>query len=105
VPAKKSVGEFMDTFRNRYPEAELVAKSQREKNIRTRSGFKAELENSLTRRQLETLQTAYFGGYFEWPRESSTEEIADMLGVTHPTISRHLREGQRRLFAEIFDGE
>lgn len=95
----------MDTFREKYPEADLVAKNTRQRSTRPQAGFKADVEKELSDRQLETVKTAYFGGYFEWPRKSSTEDIADMLDVTHPTISRHLREAQRRVFAELFENE
>ncbi|WP_336022720.1 MEDS domain-containing protein [Halobellus salinisoli] len=102
LPGEKSVSEFMHAFRRRYPEVELVSKNQRERTVRTPAGFRADIQQSLTQRQLETLKTAYFGGYFEWPRDTSTEELAEMLGVTHPTISRHLREAHRRVLTEIF---
>ena len=102
LPGEKSVSEFMHAFRHRYPEVELVSKRRRERTVRAPAGFRADIEQSLTRRQLEVLKTAYFGGYFEWPRDTSTEELAEMLGVTHPTISRHLREAHRRVLNEIF---
>jgi predicted DNA binding protein len=103
LPGEKSASAFMDAFRRRYPEVELVSKNQRERTVRTPAGFRAEIERSLTRRQLETLKTAYFGGYFEWPRDTSSEELAEMLGVTHPTVSRHLREAHRRVLTDVFD--
>ncbi|WP_251343217.1 MEDS domain-containing protein [Haloplanus halophilus] len=102
VPGEKRLGEFTEAFFEKYPDAELVAKNDREREIRTRTDFRADLTADLSDRQLETLKTAYYGGYFEWPRDSTTQEIAEMLDVTHPTISRHLREAQRKVFAELF---
>jgi len=34
----------------------------------------------LTDRQLEVIQTAYYSGYFESPRENTGEDVAEMLG-------------------------
>lgn len=57
----------------------------------------------LTDRQLEVLQTAYYSGFFESPRESTGEEIADTLGISPPAFYRHARTVQRKLFSTLFD--
>ncbi|EMA45352.1 bacterio-opsin activator domain-containing protein [Halococcus saccharolyticus] len=57
----------------------------------------------LTDRQLEVLQTAYYSGYFESPRESTGEEIAATLGISPPAFYRHARTVQRKLFTVLFD--
>jgi hypothetical protein len=54
-------------------------------------------------RQLETLQTAYHSGYFEWPRDRTGEEVAEALGITQPTFTGHLRAAERKLRAMLFD--
>jgi predicted DNA binding protein len=105
LPEEKRVSDFMRLFEAKYPDAEIVAKRRRDADVRTHTGFRADVERSLSERQLESLKTAYYGGYFEWPRDSSTEDVADMLGVTHPTVSRHLREAQRKIFTRLFDDE
>ena len=51
----------------------------------------------LTETQREALILAYERGYFETPRESSLEEIADELGITQQSLSTRLRRGHRRL--------
>lgn len=105
LPREKRVSEFMEAFQKKYPDADLVAKNTDQRSIRPQAGFKAGIKSDLSDRQLETLKTAYLSGYFEWPRESSAEDLADMLDVTHPTISRHLREAQRKVFSELFESE
>ncbi|EMA50499.1 MULTISPECIES: bacterio-opsin activator domain-containing protein [Halococcus] len=57
----------------------------------------------LTDRQLEVLQTAYYSGYFESPRESTGEEIAATLEISPPAFYRHARTVQRKLFTTLFD--
>jgi predicted DNA binding protein len=51
------------------------------------------------------LRTAYFGGFFEWPRESTSEDIAELLNVSQPTINRHLRLSQQRLLSQLFEND
>jgi PAS domain S-box-containing protein len=57
----------------------------------------------LTERQLEVLQTAYFSGYFESPRESTGEEVAETLGISPAAFYQHARAVQRKLFSTMFD--
>lgn len=61
--------------------------------------------DSLTEKQRIALQTAYFGGLYEWPRGSTSEELADQLGVSPPTFSQHHRAAEREIFKELFTGE
>ena len=55
---------------------------------------------ALTEPQREALILAYERGYFDTPRESSLEEIADELGITQQSLSSRLRRGHRRLVGE-----
>ncbi|MFC6793389.1 helix-turn-helix domain-containing protein [Halobaculum halobium] len=43
-------------------------------------------------------------GFFEWPRESTGQEVADSLDVSQPTVNRHLRASQRKLLTMLLDG-
>jgi predicted DNA binding protein len=55
----------------------------------------------LTDRQREVVEIAYHSGFFEWPRDSTGEEIAETLGVSPPTVHKHLRAAERKLLAAI----
>jgi predicted DNA binding protein len=59
--------------------------------------------DQLTDRQLEVLQTAYYSGFFESPRESTGEEVAATLGISPPAFYQHARTVQRKLFSTLFD--
>lgn len=59
--------------------------------------------DQLTDRQLEVLQTAYYSGFFESPRESTGEEVAETLGISPAAFYQHARTVQRKLFSTIFD--
>lgn len=53
--------------------------------------------DELTDRQREVIQTAYDLGYFEIPREASTEDVAEELGIDSSTATEHLQRAERNL--------
>ncbi|WP_254762529.1 PAS domain S-box protein [Natrinema marinum] len=105
VPPGTDVREFVDMLQERYASVELQARRHVERSMQTRHELVTSLLEALTDRQREVLRTAYFAGFFDWPRGSTGEEIADMLGVSQPTVNRHLRVGQQRLLAALFEDE
>lgn len=105
LPKELSVGRFLDLFDTVYSDSELLSRRERERSFDSERGMRGELEDALTSRQLETLETAYYSGYFEWPREQTGEEVADALGVTQPTVNRHLRTVQRTLFSNLLNDD
>jgi len=56
-----------------------------------------EAQHDLTEKQREALILAFEYGYFESPRASTLQEIADELGITQQSLSSRLRRGNRRL--------
>jgi predicted DNA binding protein len=86
-----------------YPGTELLARRERDRSDRPVRAFDAELRSRLSERQFRTLETAYYDGFFGWPRESTGVEVADSLGVSQPTFSRHIRLAQQKLFELLFD--
>jgi predicted DNA binding protein len=55
----------------------------------------------LSPRQRETLTTAHGKGYYEIPRETTTSEIADEVGVERRTAEEHLRRAENKLMAAL----
>ncbi|WP_227374051.1 helix-turn-helix domain-containing protein [Haladaptatus halobius] len=55
----------------------------------------------LTPRQYQTLRSAAERGYYDVPREATTEDLADELGISHQTVSERLRRGHRNLVERI----
>ncbi len=56
---------------------------------------------SLTQRQQEVLRTAHEAGFFEWPRETNGDEVADQLGIAAPTFHEHIRRAERGLIEQM----
>ena len=52
---------------------------------------------SLTGPQCATVRAAFEEGYYEVPRETTLEGLADELGVSHQALSERLRRGHRSL--------
>ncbi|WP_101298149.1 helix-turn-helix domain-containing protein [Halegenticoccus soli] len=51
----------------------------------------------LSKEQYEALRTACERGYFDVPRESTLEDLADHLDVSHQALSERMRRGHRAL--------
>ncbi|MDS0298689.1 helix-turn-helix domain-containing protein [Halogeometricum sp. S1BR25-6] len=92
-----------DTVRSAFPAVEVVAKREVEQSVQSTETFKRELEDKLTSRQHDVLETAFVSGYFDWPRGSTAEEVAESLGISAPTFHEHLRSGERKLMEAFFE--
>jgi len=101
VPTATDVRAFVEMVRETVPEVELVGRRRIERE--TTTGPDRSVLAGLTDRQHEVLRTAYHAGFFEWPRTSTGEEVAEMLGLSQPTVNRHLRLGQQHISATLFD--
>ena len=97
------VREFIERLRRRYPDTQLAARREKTVPHRAHDGIRAALEERLTDRQLEVLRTSYLSGFFDWPRKSTGQDVADMLDVSQPTVNRHLRVSERKLLELLFD--
>jgi predicted DNA binding protein len=105
TPSTTDVRGLVERFRERYPGTELLAHRDGRATGQTPLELQAALESELTDRQREVLETAYSAGYFEWPRGSSGEEIADLLGITQPTLNKHLRLAERTAVSLLLEGD
>ncbi|QLG61448.1 bacterio-opsin activator domain-containing protein [Halorarum salinum] len=105
IPRSADLRTFVELFEARYDEVELVARRGVDEPIRSRGAFQSEFETRLTDRQAEVIEAAHVCGFFEWPRETTAQELAGSLGVSQPTVSRHIREGERKLFDLLFGSE
>ncbi|MFC7167623.1 bacterio-opsin activator domain-containing protein [Halospeciosus flavus] len=102
LSTSRDAREFVETFSRHYPDAELLAKREREREGERPVEFRSRVADDLTDRQLEALQTAYFSGFFATPRHRTGTEIAESLGVSQPTFNSHLRAAHRKVFDRLF---
>jgi len=101
VPESIDVRPITRLVRESFADVELRAKGtlDRASDRDVRSAFL----DRLTDRQLEVLQTAYYSGFFESPRESTGEDVAATLGISPAAFYQHARTVQRKLFSAVFD--
>jgi PAS domain S-box-containing protein len=94
---------IVDVFLNRYTKSELVSKRKISRPFMTTRQYHKSLKDRLTDRQIETLRSAHLAGYFEWPRQSTAEEVAMSMGIASPTWLRHLRKAEVILVQSFFE--
>lgn len=103
VATEADIRTLVDAITDVAPDATLVAKREVERSTETAPEFRQDLSEELTDRQHTVLEAAYQGGYFNWPRDSSGEDLADSLGIASSTFSQHLRAAERKLLSTFFD--
>ena len=99
------IREVVEAVRAEFTNAELIAKREVEREPQTISEYWDELTERLTDRQLSMLQAAYHAGFFEWPRESSGEEVAASFGLSAATFHEHTRIGLEKMLTMLFERE
>lgn len=103
VPADTDVRCLVEQLRREFPETDLFAKRELNRSVATLDPFPDDGIDDLTDRQHETLEIAYRAGYFDWPRESTAEEVATSMEIAAPTLHRHLRKAQNKVLTEFLD--
>lgn len=102
-PQRTDVRSLVESVTADHEGIDLLARREHERPARTEQEVRSQLESELTDRQLEALRTAYVGGFFEWPRENTGEEIAELMGVSQTTFLQHLRTAQRKTLSLLLD--
>lgn len=104
VPSHIDASNVIEGFLEEYPGAELVARREtnRQAPSITEMQFVTSLLEDLTEKQLRALRVAHANGYFEFPRQHTADEIAELLEVSTPTFSQHLRVAEQKLLNGIF---
>ena len=103
VSQDANVREIAEALTVIYENTELVARREVDRPVRTAAERRDRILDGLTDRQLTTLRLAYYSGFFDWPRESTGEEIADAMDVSPPTMHQHLRKGLKAVLGEFFE--
>lgn len=78
-----------------YPEAEMLSRKQTTRVAGITRRTVMDLADELTDRQLAVLRAAYQAGFFEWPRDTSGEDVAGSLDIAAPTFHQHLRKAEK----------
>lgn len=99
VSPDTSIRGVVERVQDEFPQTELLAK--RESEPTDNDAMQSETE--ITERQREALEAAFRAGYFDWPRESTAEEVAASLDISSATLHGHLRKAENRLMTTFFE--
>jgi len=94
-----NVRAVMDRVREEFPGTELVARREAEPTEQTMLPD----DGDMTERQREALEAAFRAGYYDWPRESTAEEVADSLDIASATLHGHLRKAENQMLRSLFE--
>jgi predicted DNA binding protein/GAF domain-containing protein len=100
VPFTVDVGEYLRSLREDYGDLTLLSKLDSER--RETDTLSARLEEALTTRQEEVLQTALYAGYFNWPRDADSTSVAKTLDIAQSTFNQHLRAAESNLLTALY---
>lgn len=105
LPPDADVRSILDTIRDLSPDLELVAQRTTTRDAHSPEGYRGSVLDQLTEKQREALEASYYAGFFDWPRSSSGEEIAETLDISPATLSEHIRTAERKLLETLFEDE
>lgn len=103
LPMGADVRTVVESIADAFPGTELLAQREHERTRAAGMAFRDAFSESLTDRQREVLETAYHAGFFDWPRGSSAEDVADLLEVTPPTFHEHIRRAEAKLLTAYYE--
>jgi PAS domain S-box-containing protein len=103
VPPDEDVRAIVEGVRELFPAFDLVARRETERGGSRPREATWSLPDSLTDRQRAALRSAYYAGYFDWPRASTAEDVAASMGIAGATFHKHLRKGEQRVFDALLD--
>lgn len=106
LPPNVDVRDVIETAEAVYPPIEMVTRRQvsrssggdpNQRKLDVGHPFLADLSD----RQRAAVLAAYHSGFFEWPRESSGEDVADSLDVSPSTFHQHVRIAEKKLLESV----
>ncbi|MFB6143040.1 MAG: PAS domain-containing protein [Halorientalis sp.] len=105
APREVDLQALRERLAARHGDVTLVSKQEGDRSPAFDGTACGSLTERLTDRQEAALLAAYFGGYYDWPRESAAEDLADSLGVATPTFTQHLRHAHRKVVGAVLDAD
>jgi PAS domain S-box-containing protein len=102
LPETANIREVTEAVKEIYPDMEFAGQRHTTRQRATAEEVRSEVGDSLTERQRATLETAFYSGFFELPRESSGEDVAASIGISSSTFHQHIRQAERKILDAMF---
>ncbi len=101
LPRGRDTRQMIELITDQREDVTHLAQRTRERESGRGAASQSVLEEELTAKQRAALETAYHAGYFDWPRGSTGEEVAERLGIAPATFNQHLRTAERKFFDSV----
>lgn len=105
LPPEGDIRAVVEAVDEQFNTATVRSRTEHTREPETMGAFRRRLNESLTEKQRRVLRTAHLADYFQSPRGSTSEEVAEALDISGPTVLYHLRNAQRKLLDAFFDDE
>jgi O-6-methylguanine DNA methyltransferase len=87
---------------DRFPDARLVSKRKPAGRQGARETLSSPLFLSkLTEKQAKALLAAFHAGYYEFPRNTTTEDVSASLGIARSTFEQHLNRAEHHVIRAL----
>lgn len=103
LPQRASVRAVVNAFRTSIPGSEVVAKRTRTRSAELDHRVQRDLQDVLTEKQYAALRASYYAGYFDRPRETTGNEIAETLDISSSTFHQHLQTALQKLLSATLE--
>lgn len=103
VPERIRVRSFVDALDTNYPGTSLLSRRTCTEGATSPATFVSEIRDAWTDRQYESIRAAHLAGFYEWPRRSTAETLAETFDISAPTFQYHLRAAERKLVEHVFE--
>jgi len=94
--SRRPLFEFITT---QFDDVELIAQEERP----DASMDDTTALDELTKRQREILNAAYYGGYYETPRDITGQELAASFDISSPAVYKHLQAAHKKLLQQTLE--
>jgi Predicted DNA binding protein len=91
--------DIQDSFQVQVQSKREISNISRNRPMLSADSFVPDLSN----RQQEAIKTAWQSGYYEIPRETTTEKLAGSMGIDRRTFEEHLRLAEREFVSMLIN--
>jgi PAS domain S-box-containing protein len=103
APQSVDVRDIVEAFDESFGEVTLVKKRERQRAVQTTTEFRERVMEKLTEKQRTALEAAYAAGYYNWPRDTTAEDLAQSMNVSSSTLHQHLRHAVQTLTSAFLE--
>jgi predicted DNA binding protein len=97
ISSQKDLMRFVELAREHIGKVRIIT-------VKEATYQRKDILSALTDRQRGVMIAAHGHGYYDIPRRIGSGRLAELLGISRPTLLEHLRKAEARILAEIMAG-